>query len=290
MPIGLSSRARQAYGCKYTGRNRSNHRGDLISVCVLVLIVSVMTHSLYKLARLYLNEEFSPDADIPLSGEQAHYLRNVLRASVGERVRVFNGRDGEWLAELSALDKKRGMARLAEPIAAQPAARPRVMLLFAPIRKQRLDFLIEKAVELGVSDLYPVITTRTESRTLKPERIAAQIIEAAEQCERMDLPRLHPAQGLDALLRGWGGPVVQACVERRNLPPPGVCGEAADCAFLIGPEGGFDEREAELLCGSVKVRPVGLGETILRAETAALYCLSLARAGVQGPKVLKKED
>lgn len=249
-----------------------------------------MTLSLYKFARLYLNEEFSAGGEIPLAEDQVHYLRNVLRAEPGQRVRVFNGRDGEWLAEIAALDKKRGAVRLAERIAVQPPAGPRVMLLFAPIRKHRLDILIEKAVELGVTDLYPVLTARTENRTLKPERISAQIIEAAEQCERLDLPVLYPVQSLDEMLRSWGGPAILACVERKDLPALAPLKGLADCAFLVGPEGGFDAREIELLCGSPKVSPVGLGETILRAETAALYCLCLARAGVAGAPALKKED
>lgn len=206
----------------------------------------------------------------------------MLRAGSGERVRVFNGREGEWLAEIAALDKKRGGVRLIERIAAQPPAGPRVMLLFAPIRKQRLDMLIEKAVELGVTDLFPVLTARTENRALKPERISAQIIEAAEQCERLDLPVLHPARGLDEAVRSWDGPKIFACVERKGLPGLASLPGGADCAFLIGPEGGFDAREVEFLCGSPKVVPVGLGDTILRAETAAFYCLSLARAGAAG--------
>lgn len=249
-----------------------------------------MTLSLYKLARLYLNEEFTSGGEVPLSEDQVHYLRNVLRAESGLQVRVFNGRDGEWLAEIAALDKKRGAVRLREQIKVQRPQTMRVRLLFAPIRKQRLDVLIEKAVELGVTDLYPVLTARTENRVLKPDRIAAQIIEAAEQCERLDLPVLHPVSGLDDRLRRWDGPAILACVERRDLPALEPLKGGADCAFLIGPEGGFDSREVELLCGSPKVSPVGLGDTILRAETAALYCLSLARAGAPDVSELKKED
>lgn len=214
----------------------------------------------------------------------------MLRAEPGAQVRVFNGRDGEWLAEISTLDKKRGALRFLERIKAQTEPMMRVRLLFAPIRKQRLDLLIEKAVELGATDLYPVLTARTENRALKFDRIAAQIIEAAEQCERLDLPVLHPARGIDELLRNWDGPEIFACVERKYLPALAPLKNVADCAFFIGPEGGFDAREADILCESLKVCPVGLGDTILRAETAAFYCLSLARAGAAGTQAFKKED
>ncbi|MCB1681179.1 MAG: 16S rRNA (uracil(1498)-N(3))-methyltransferase [Alphaproteobacteria bacterium] len=236
-----------------------------------------MTYPLYKHPRLYLNEEFSEGAVLPLSDAQGHYLKNVLRLTAGRRVRIFNGKDGEWLAEIAFLDKKRSSVALLEIIKPQPVNGWRVRLLFSPIKKQRMDVLIEKAVELGVTDFYPVLTTRTENRSLKDERIALQIIEAAEQCERLDLPVLHPALSLAGLLNTWEGPRVLACLERAEASALPKIRLEKDCAFLIGPEGGFDPEEIESLSASAKIQAVSLGETILRAETAALFCLSHAR-------------
>lgn len=235
--------------------------------------------------RLYLNVEFSTGAEICLSDEQIHYLHNVMRKSEGERVRVFNGRDGEWLGALQGLGKRSGSVILSEQIVAQPEEKRTVSLLFAPIRKQRLDVLIEKSVELGVSDLFPVITAHTENRNIKRERIMAQIVEAAEQCERMSIPELHPSESLDALLRTWKGPTLRAALEREILPNLSISELTGDCAFLVGPEGGFDEREVELLLTSSRVTPISLGDTILRAETAGLYCLSLARCAKNISKI-----
>lgn len=227
--------------------------------------------------RLYLNEEFSAGREIALSDDHVHYLRNVLRLEAGLGLRVFNGRHGEWLAEINTLEKKRGTIILRECLRSQPQNVPRVRLIFAPIKKQRMDFLIEKAVELGATDFYPVLTGRTENRHLKAERLSAQIIEAVEQCERLDLPVLHPMDTLQNMLKAWDGPKILACVERMEAPVLSSAPVSKDCAFLIGPEGGFDSEEGEFLKNSAKVQAVGLGDTILRAETAALLCLSYAR-------------
>ncbi|MBK6895949.1 MAG: 16S rRNA (uracil(1498)-N(3))-methyltransferase [Alphaproteobacteria bacterium] len=236
-----------------------------------------MTQPLYKLVRLYLNEEFSAGREIALSDDHVHYLRNVLRLEAGQGLRVFNGRDGEWRADLKSLDKKRGIITLQEILKPQTQDGARIRLLFAPIKKQRMDFLIEKAVELGATDFYPILTGRTENRHLKAERVTAQMIEAAEQCERLDLPVLHPMDNLQNMLKAWDGPKILACVERMEAPVLSSAPVSKDCAFLIGPEGGFDSEEGEFLKNSAKVQAVGLGDTILRAETAALLCLSYAR-------------
>ena len=227
--------------------------------------------------RLYLNGEFFPGREIPLSDDHVHYLRTVLRLEAGAQLRVFNGRDGEWLAETGTLEKRRGTVFLRERLHPQPSDGPRIRVLFAPIKKQRMDFMIEKAVELGATDFYPILTVRTENRHLRPDRVIAQIIEAAEQCERLDLPVLHPSQSLQAVLKVWDGPTMLACLERAEAPVLSSFPVAKDCAFLIGPEGGFDAQESEMLKNSAKVQAVSLGGTILRAETAVLFCLSYAR-------------
>jgi 16S rRNA (uracil1498-N3)-methyltransferase len=231
-----------------------------------------MTDDYIKLPRLYVDGELKTEASL---GEgPAHYLRSVLRLSGGARLRLFNGRDGEWLGEIAALDKKAASVRLLEQIKKQPSARTPVHLLFAPIKKDRLDFLIEKSVELGVTDLHPIVTNRTEIRKVNNERLQAQITEAAEQCERLDLPALHALSDLPVKLAGWDSAIpLLACIERAGAPvlrhvnPP--------AAILIGPEGGFDESEKAALARYAFIKPVSLGDSILRAETAALKALSL---------------
>lgn len=229
----------------------------------------------HKTPRLYTAEDLRAGGVCPLSAEQAHYLKNVMRMAEGENIRLFNGREGEFLATLSQLGKKGGTADITEKLRDQPKPGRPVHLLFAPIKKQRMDFLIEKAVELGATDLHPVITARTENRALKEDRLRAQIIEAAEQCERMDVPALHPVQALAVKIGNWpqGGVKLYWCSERGNAPHIREF-RLESCGFLIGPVGGFDDSEARFLTECGKVQPLSLGERILRAETACLLCLA----------------
>jgi 16S rRNA (uracil1498-N3)-methyltransferase len=229
-----------------------------------------------NLARIYTAVDLTPGAAVPLNESQAHYFRNVLRRDKGDFIRVFNGRDGEWRAEIIALGKKNGIAKLSEKIRDQPALRNEIHLLFAPIKKDRMFFLIEKSVELGVTHLHPVKTARTDSRMYNHDKSFIHVIEAAEQCERMDIPVLSPMVSLTEKIRVWRGPPVLWCHERAGAEIlPDLKG--ADCAFLIGPEGGFDETEAIFLSAQMNVKPVSLGESILRAETAAIFCIARAR-------------
>lgn len=200
----------------------------------------------------------------------------MLRRQPGDVLRIFNGQDGEWLGEITDLGKKGGAFILTERIKDQPKAGPRRHLIFAPIKKQRLDILIEKAVELGVTDLHPALTNRTESRKINENRIHAQTIEAAEQCERLDVPVLHTMEPLMKKVTLWQGPPIFAALERTDAPALAAIDMSSDAAFLIGPEGGFDESEIGFLTAQESVRPVTLGRNILRAETAALACLAYA--------------
>lgn len=229
---------------------------------------------LYKLTRLYLNAVFEKNTVIALDQAQTHYLKNVLRMGVSDRLRVFNGENGEWLAEISSLEKRGGQLVLQEQLREQDISMRRVQLLFAPIKKQRMDFLIEKSVELGVTDLHPVLTHRTEARGWKADRAQAQIIEATEQCERLTIPVLHTPVTLERKVQGWRNGLILACVERCDAQPLRDFLMDGDVAFLIGPEGGFDLDERLMLEDSAVVRSVNLGENILRAETAAIACLS----------------
>ncbi len=235
-----------------------------------------MNH-IYKYPRLYLNARFEKNGKIKLENEHAHYLKNVLRKSVGDHLRVFNGQNGEWLARITDLGKKSGEVELIEEIKAQPSLSKRVHLFFSPIKKQRMDFLIEKAVELGVTDLHPVLMNRTESRKVNVERIEAQLIEAAEQCERLDVPILQDVVKLPLAVSAHEGLDLYAAMEREDgAQPISSYSYTSDHGFIMGPEGGFDDAERAFLLSSA-IHPVSLGNTILRAETAVISCLSYAK-------------
>lgn len=241
-----------------------------------------MTQQIYKYPRVFLNAQLQQNAQILLGEAQAHYFKNVLRKGVGEYFRVFNGHDGEFLAQITALGKKDGQAVLQEVLRVQPPPAKDLILFFAPIKKQRMDILIEKAVELGVTQLYPVLTNRTENRKLNSEKMCAQIIEAAEQCERMDIPQLHEAIKLHDVLRLSQAIPIYAALERVEAKPLSTHDLSGGAAFLIGPEGGFDMDEIAHLSAAKTMLPVTLGENILRAETAVMACLSYAKLSTKG--------
>lgn len=213
---------------------------------------------------------------IPLEKGQLHYLRNVLRKEAGEKIRIFNGRDGEWIAALDYESKKAGNAVAETCIKPQTERTQKTHLYFSPIKKNRMDMLIEKAVELGVSDIHPVIMARSVMRKVNTERVAAQIIEAAEQSERLDLPTLHDVMTFDFAMHTLGqGTKTFACVERdEETITLSECDLTGDVAFIIGPEGGFDAQEISALKDATGITSVSLGGTILRAETAAITCLA----------------
>ena len=237
----------------------------------------------YTLIRLYVEAPLGAGGGLELPQAQAHYLGTVLRKRAGEAVRIFNGQDGEWRAEISAMSKRSATLQIIEPLRA-PKTCPDIILCFAPIKKHRTSFIIEKAAELGASALMPVITARTQFPKLNLEKARLQAIEAAEQTERLDVPTIHPVQKLDAFLSDWegsrrlifadeAGDAQPALTALKNLKSPS--------AILIGPEGGFTPQERETLCAQDFVTPVSLGPRILRADTAALSLLTLWQA-VQG--------
>ncbi len=207
-----------------------------------------------------------------------HYLRNVLRRKEGDGVRVFNGQDGEWIASILTLSKKNAIVRIESVHKEQPSDKKHISLFFAPMKKTRLAVMVEKAVEIGVSDFYPVLTARTENRKLNFERMEAQIIEASEQCERLDVPDLHATQTLEQVLNSDRSSPLYVCLERDNEKFPLISSFdlGNEAAFLIGPEGGFSDEEVDLILKAAHVQPISLGENILRAETAALVCLAHA--------------
>lgn len=233
-----------------------------------------MNDSAHKLPRLYVDAPFTTGADIPLSADQAHYFKTVLRRQDGDSIRLFNGRDGEWLCNLHSMIKKGGAARAVQCLREQEAPRPTIHLYIAPIKKARMDWVIEKSVELGVTDLYPVITQNTEIREINTDRVHQQMIEAAEQCERLDIPRLHPAQKLYAIKTE----TMLACIERDEDAKPlmSVMPAQGRLAFLVGPEGGFTAEETTWIKRQPGWVPISLGQNILRAETATALVLGAA--------------
>lgn len=235
--------------------------------------------ALHRAPRLYLVTPLTAEKSVVLGPEHAHYLKHVMRLAPGDHVRLFNGQDGEWQGCLQTLDKKQAQVALVACLKSQPAPRRAVHLLFAPIKKARMDWLIEKAVELGVTDLHPVLTHHTEIRQINPERLTAQIREAAEQCERLDLPQLHGMRDLKACLGQWphGIPLLLA-LERADAPAlRDYLPESGPLAFLVGPEGGFSAEEREYPADLPFLRPISLGSDIFRSETAALFMLGAAR-------------
>ncbi len=231
--------------------------------------------------RLYVAAELAMDRAIELASGQAHYLKSVLRLAPGDAVALFNGRDGEYLARIESF------ARDAATVAVQACSReqlpePDLWLVFAPIKRARIDFLVEKATELGVSALFPVMTRHTMVERVNLDRLTANAVEAAEQSERLSVPRIHPPQALDRLLAEWDpSRRLMLCDESGTAPPIAAALHHAapgSWAVLVGPEGGFAETELDAIRKLPFVCPVSLGPRVLRADTAALVGLAVLQA------------
>jgi len=230
-----------------------------------------MHHEFFKLPRLYSAESLESQNQVLLGEEQTHYLKNVLRQKQGHAVRLFDGKTGEYLFTIDEIDKKKTVLSLKQKITDQPTAQKQIHLFFAPIKKSRLDWMIEKTVELGVHHFHPIITQNTEVRKVNENRMRSHILEAAEQCERFDIPTLHAITPLDKKLSDWPDIPVFSALERFDGITSNDAQTPEEFAFLIGPEGGFTDNEKETL--SQKTTPIYLGETILRCETAAIKTL-----------------
>ena len=231
--------------------------------------------------RLFVPDALAAGAVVGLDHGQAHHLRSVLRLAPGARLALFNGRDGAWSARLEGLGK--GWASLVVEALLQPQRpEPDLWLCFAPIKRARLDFLVEKASELGVARIVPVITQHTIVSRVNAERLRANAREAAEQCERLSVPEVAEPVTLAALLESWPAPRrLFLCAEAGPARPLAEAVTAAPpgpAAFMTGPEGGFSPRELDALAKRPFVSPVGLGPRILRADTAALAALAAWQA------------
>lgn len=231
--------------------------------------------------RLCVEHPLAPGQPVPLDADQALYLFSVMRLGVGDAVLLFNGRDGEWLAEVADAAKRRGILICRSQTRPQQAP-PDLWLLFAPVKKAETVFIVEKAVELGVARLCPVQTARTNADRLNRDRMQANAREAAEQCGATLVPPVDDLAPLDRVLAGWPA-------DRRilwcNETLAGAATVLADqppgpWAVLIGPEGGFAPAEAARLAAHPQVVQASLGPRILRAETAAVAALVLWQAAL----------
>jgi 16S rRNA (uracil1498-N3)-methyltransferase len=231
--------------------------------------------------RLYVTAQLTEGEAIPLSADQGHYLSTVMRRGPGDAVLVFNGRDGEWLARIATATKRRATLRPERQTRPQTEP-PDLWLLFAPIKRQRIDVVAEKAVELGVRVLQPVVTRRTAVERVKVDRLEAHAIEAAEQCGLLSVPVLRAPLPLDRVIDEWDGERrLLYCDEGGTAPPALDALRAAPrgpWAVLIGPEGGFDAAERSYLKEHPATMPVSLGPRIMRADTAAIAALTLWQA------------
>jgi 16S rRNA (uracil1498-N3)-methyltransferase len=232
--------------------------------------------------RLYVDAALAAGSEIALEREQANYLLNVLRLKRGEELLLFNGRDGEWQAELAGQGKRALSAIVRTRLRAQP--RPGDLhFMFAPLKHARLDYLVQKAVEMGASRLQPVITRHTQVARVNLERMRANVIEAAQQCGVLSVPEVCAPIDFVELSSALGGErLLVFCDERAEGQDPiaalSAVGTSKPLALLIGPEGGFAEEERAALRKLAHVARIALGPRILRADTAGVAALALVQA------------
>jgi 16S rRNA (uracil1498-N3)-methyltransferase len=238
----------------------------------------------FKAQRLFVDAPLGEGARLDLDRGQANYLVNVIRLRAGDSILVFNGRDGEWRAALAAEGRKSHHLVVGEKLRDQPAP-PDLHYLFAPLKQARLDYMVEKAVEMGVGRLRPVITRFTQVRTVNPERMMANAIEAAEQCGILTVPEIDPPAPLLSVLDRFEGQEAGRrlvfCDEGHGGADPLAILAAippGPLAVLVGPEGGFAEEERSDLLLRPFVSALPLGPRILRADTAAVAALALVQA------------
>jgi 16S rRNA (uracil1498-N3)-methyltransferase len=236
----------------------------------------------FSAQRLFVDADLAEGSILVCTPAQTNYLHNVLRLGTGDAILVFNGRDGEWRAEQTEAGRRRAAAlRVGVQVRAQEGG-PDVDYLFAPLKRARLDYMVEKATEMGVARLRPVLTRRTVADRINLDRMRAHAIEAAEQCGILRVPEIRALERLESVIAGWdvGRPLVfcdedsgEACpfTALARVPPGPV-------AVVVGPEGGFDPAERELLSSQPFVTRISLGPRILRADTAAVAALALVNA------------
>ena len=241
----------------------------------------------FRSPRLFLGQTLAQGATLNLEAAQANYLVNVLRLKAGANVLVFNGRDGEWRAELAATGKKKVALNVVERTREQTVA-PDLHYLFSPLKHARLDYMVQKAVEMGVSRLAPIMMRHTQAERVNLDRMRANSIEAAEQCGVLNIPEIVEPRKFESLTRGWKAErLLVFCDEDVDVKDPvaalasarsgGLAGRLP-ISVLVGPEGGFAEHERDALLKLPNVVRLALGPRILRADTAAIAALTLVQA------------
>jgi 16S rRNA (uracil1498-N3)-methyltransferase len=242
-----------------------------------------MSADIKNLLRLFVSREtLSRGENHELSEGQLHYLRNVMRLEKGGQLRAFNGRNGEWRAEVTELSKKKAVITFVEKLREQTSS-PDLEILASPVKKEAFDFMVEKATELGVTRFRPVICDHTVIHRANEARLQALSNEAAEQCERLDIMEITPLEGLANLLNNtWPSDrKLIFCIERATAPPILSALEAHTqhaLSILIGPEGGFSDSEVKVISTLPFVLPVSLGPRILKAETALVAAVACVQA------------
>jgi 16S rRNA (uracil1498-N3)-methyltransferase len=230
--------------------------------------------------RLFVAAPLAEGVAVTTSAAQAHYLGTVMRRRPGDAVTLFNGRDGEFHARLAAIRRETADLRVEQRIRPQ-APDLDLWLLFALLKRDATDLVVQKATELGVAALHPVLTERSNSHRANLERLKSIAIEAAEQSERLTVPDVHAPRPLATLLSGWpAGRRLFAAIERSAAAP--VAPADGPAALLVGPEGGFAPAELDALRAHPFVTPVSLGRRILRADTACIVGLALLQPGERG--------
>jgi 16S rRNA (uracil1498-N3)-methyltransferase len=232
-----------------------------------------------SIPRLHLDADLAEGAELPAAEGQAHHLGGVLRRGPGDAVFLFNLRDGEWEARIASLRKDRASFRVGARRRA-PEPGPDLRLVVAAVKRDAMDWIVEKAAELGVSAIQPVFTRRTVTDRVNTSRLAAIARGAAEQCERLSIPDIREAAPLHAVLDAWDAAPLLVAAERREAPPiaEAARGMRLPLGWLVGPEGGFERAELDDLARRPFVSAVRLGPRILRAETAAVAGLAVLQA------------
>lgn len=226
--------------------------------------------------RLFVDHPLGEAQLVPLDRDQANYLFAVMRLNVGESLLVFNGKDGEWIANIESGNKRAATLSCMKQTRTTQVP-PDVWLLFAPIKKARTDFIVEKATELGAAEIQPVSTDFTNAERIRQDRLQAHAIEASEQCGGTFVPTVKDLQKLDSVLDNWPSDRHILYCDEALVGTTSTFADLPDgkWAILIGPEGGFSERERQKISKMKNAFPISLGPRILRADTAAVASLSL---------------
>lgn len=237
----------------------------------------------FNAPRLFVDAPFRAGARIALDRGQANYLLNVLRLKAGESVLIFNGRDGEWRAEV-AVEGRKAADLVCVAQTREQASAPDIIYAFAPLKHARLDYMVQKAVEMGAGILQPVLTRRTQASRVNLERMRSNAIEAAEQCGILSIPEVREEENLERFLKGLEEDrLVVFCDENAPVSNPvealaKLGNNQAGLAVIVGPEGGFTDQERALVAARERYVCVSLGPRILRADTAAVAALAIVQS------------